>query len=135
MFGRMMTAGALAMLGVTTMALPAPATAQGWNDDRGASYQLVQRRRDRGDARWSDRRRGYRDDPRWYREGRRDYGGGRDRCRDRGTGGTIIGAIAGGLLGNAAVGQRGDGTAGALVGAGVGALAGRSIDRSDGRRC
>jgi len=51
------------------------------------------------------------------------------RC-DRGTGGTIIGAIAGGLLGNAAVGHHGDRTAGSIAGAGVGALLGRSIDRN-----
>jgi len=49
------------------------------------------------------------------------------RC-DRGDGGTIIGAIAGGLLGNAAAG-RGDRGAGTIVGAGVGALAGRALDR------
>ena len=49
------------------------------------------------------------------------------RC-DKGTGGTILGAIAGGLLGNAAAG-RGDRGAGTIVGAGVGALAGRAIDR------
>jgi len=50
------------------------------------------------------------------------------RC-DKGTGGTILGAIAGGLLGNAAVGRRGNNTAGILAGAGVGALAGNAIDR------
>lgn len=49
------------------------------------------------------------------------------RC-DRGTGGTILGAIAGGLLGGAAAG-RGDRGVGTVVGAGVGALAGRAIDR------
>lgn len=55
------------------------------------------------------------------------------RCRGSGTTGTVLGAIVGGLLGDAAVGRRGDGTAGAIVGAGVGALAGRAIDRSDDR--
>ncbi len=55
------------------------------------------------------------------------------RCRGNGTTGTILGAIVGGLLGDAAVGRHGDGTAGAIVGAGVGALAGRAIDRSDNR--
>ena len=48
---------------------------------------------------------------------------------DRGTGGTILGAIAGGLLGNAAVGRRGNNAAGALASAGIGALAGNAIDR------
>lgn len=55
------------------------------------------------------------------------------RCRGSGTTGTVLGAIVGGLLGDAAVGRHGDGTAGAIVGAGVGALAGRAIDRSDDR--
>jgi len=53
----------------------------------------------------------------------------RERCND-GDGGTIIGAIAGGLLGHGIAG-RGDRTLGAVVGAGAGALAGRAIDRSD----
>jgi hypothetical protein len=67
----------------------------------------------------------------YYRGYRGDRG---YRCRSDGTGGTIIGAIAGGLLGNE-VGKgggryrRGDGTTGAIIGAGVGALAGRAIDR------
>ena len=64
----------------------------------------------------------YRYPPRRY-YGRRYY----RRC-DRGTGGTIIGAIAGGLLGNAAAG-RGNRGAGTVIGAGAGALAGRAIDR------
>ena len=49
-----------------------------------------------------------------------------------GSTGTIIGAIAGGLLGNQVAG-RGDRTLGAILGAGAGALAGRAIDRSDCR--
>ena len=56
----------------------------------------------------------------------------RGRCRDSGTTGTIIGAIAGGLLGKeVAEGRynRGDGTTGAIIGGAVGALAGRAIDR------
>ena len=40
----------------------------------------------------------------------------------------MIGAIAGGLLGNSVAGY-GDRTAGTIIGAGVGALAGRAIDR------
>jgi len=90
--------------------------------------------------------RGYRDSYRdgynrdgWYnRDGYRSYRGydrsyrsyrAREKCRD-GDGGTIIGAIAGGLLGNAIAG-RGDRTLGTVLGAGGGALAGRAIDRSD----
>ncbi|MGN6269618.1 MAG: glycine zipper 2TM domain-containing protein [Sphingomonas sp.] len=61
-----------------------------------------------------------------YRRHYRDY----RRCRDNGDGGTIIGAIAGGLLGHEIAG-RGDHTVGTILGAGAGALAGRAIDRSD----
>ena len=64
---------------------------------------------------------------------RRDYRGYRNyrgnRCSS-GTTGTILGAIAGGLLGREVVGRRGDRTAGTIVGAGAGALAGRAIDRN-----
>lgn len=49
------------------------------------------------------------------------------RC-DRGSGGTIIGAIAGGLLGNRAAGHRDRGM-GTVFGAGAGALIGREVDR------
>jgi len=70
------------------------------------------------------------------RYAQRTYYGGRyynhygRRCS--GSTGTIIGAIAGGLLGNEIAG-RGDRTLGAIIGAGAGALAGRAIDRSDCR--
>lgn len=91
--------------------------------------------------------RGYRGDYRDYRE-YRDYRGDRPRYayRDRyyrqrcsdGTAGTILGAIAGGLLG----GEIGRGSSyrrsgtGTIIGAGAGALAGRAIDGGDcrGRR-
>ena len=49
------------------------------------------------------------------------------RC-DRGTGGTILGAIAGGLIGNAGAGRR-DRELGTIVGGGAGALSGRAIAR------
>jgi hypothetical protein len=73
----------------------------------------------------------YRDDYRSYRGNDREYRNyrAREKCRD-GDGGTIIGAIAGGLLGNSIAG-RGDRTVGTIIGGGVGALAGRAIDRSD----
>ncbi len=63
-----------------------------------------------------------------------DYRYDRYRCRDNGTGGAIIGAIAGGLLGSE-VSRRGEKTTGAVVGAAVGAVAGHVIDKGDGRRC
>jgi len=61
-----------------------------------------------------------------YRNYRRDRG---YRC-DKGTGGTVIGAVAGGLAGRE-IARRGNRTEGAIIGAAVGALAGRAIDKSD----
>ena len=77
-----------------------------------------------------------RDDGRYYgqRYAPQTYYGGRyynhygRRCS--GTTGTILGAIAGGLLGSSVAG-RGDHALGAIIGAGAGALAGRAIDRND----
>jgi uncharacterized protein YcfJ len=96
--------------------------------------------RDRYDDgyRYSDYDRGYdrdyRDDRREYRNERRyrnnGYRNDYQRCRNSGTGGTIIGAVAGGLLGNE-VARRGNKTEGSIIGAAVGALAGRAIDKSD----
>lgn len=138
--------------GLAASVVPAGAGAQYW-DGYNDSYYPVRHYRggdgdgyyarrdygdrgygDRGDWYGADRERGY-----YYAPGGRAYHPAADRrgyyrrptrCRDDGTGGTIIGAIAGGLLGNAAVGRHGDNTAGTIVGAGVGALAGRAIDRS-----
>ena len=70
-----------------------------------------------------------------YDRGRDYRRNARDRRCSKGTGGMIIGAVAGGLLGRTVVSRRGDKTAGTIVGAGVGALAGRAIDRSGGRGC
>ena len=64
--------------------------------------------------------------------GSNDYGQQTRRCSN-GTTGTILGAIAGGLVGNGIAG-RGDRTLGAVLGGGAGALAGRAIDRN-GNRC
>lgn len=71
-------------------------------------------------------RRDYRD--RDYQDNYRNY----NRC-GKGTGGTIIGAVAGGLLGNQ-VARRGNRTEGSIIGAAVGALAGRAIDKA-GSNC
>ena len=57
----------------------------------------------------------------------RGYYGRRPRCHG-GAGGTIIGAIAGGLLGNAVAGY-GNRGAGTIIGGGFGALAGNAIAR------
>ena len=92
-----------------------------------------------------DRRYGhYYDAGRYYRDGRyyperrltrydRVYRGndGRYYCRrSDGTTGLIIGAVAGGLLGNALDNGRSS-TLGTLLGAGGGALIGRSLDRGE----
>ena len=55
----------------------------------------------------------------------------RDPCR-KGDTGTIIGAIAGGLLGREIAG-RGDRTVGTIVGGAAGALLGREVSRSNCR--
>ena len=115
MFKKLSLAAAALAMGATAIVPAVPAAAQGRH------YQ----------GRYYDR--GY-DNGRNYRgyDDRRDYRGRNyrsDRCND-GTGGTIIGAIAGGLLGNVVAG-RGDRTLGTVLGAGGGALAGRAIDRSD----
>lgn len=87
-----------------------------------------------------DASRYYRDDPR-YRERRLDrrdriYRGSDDRyyCRrPDGTTGLIVGAIAGGILGNI-IARGGSETLGTILGAGAGAVIGREIER-DGVSC
>ncbi len=95
---------------------------------------------------YRDRGRGYRDDGRGYDRGYRgegyrgrpNYYRGDRRCGSGATG-TVLGAVAGALLG----GEIGRGSSyrrsgtGTIVGAGAGALIGREIDRGDcnnGRR-
>lgn len=78
-------------------------------------------------------------DGRYYdRGGYRDYRGYDRRYARRcnnGTTGTIVGAIAGGLLGRA-VDTRGDRTLGTVLGGVGGAVAGNAIEKSDNpRRC
>jgi len=127
---RKIIAAVAATTAVFTATVPMAAQAQYY----GGRYEQVRDwRGDRGY--YGDR--GYRRDgyyrDRGYSRDRGYYRGDRGRCRDKGTGGTIIGAIAGGLLGHE-IGNgrydRGDGTTGAILGAGVGALAGRAIDRN-----
>lgn len=111
-------------------AVPAAAQSYRYDDDRyERSYRddrydrREYRRYDRRADRRYDARRDYRryDDRRYYRQ-----------CDD-GTGGTIIGGVAGALAGREIAGRRGDRTAGAIIGGAIGALAGRAIDRSDSR--
>jgi len=111
MYRALTLAGAL--LAVAALLAPSAASAQFWSSGRNAPYSA----------------RGYgRGIPPASNPERNGVAGQRRHC-DNGTGGTIIGAIAGGLLGNAAIGRRGDRTAGTIAGAGVGALVGRAADR------
>jgi uncharacterized protein YcfJ len=114
MFKKLTLAGAAIAMGAASLVPATPAFAQRY--DRG--YYS-----DRYDRGYSDRR-VYRGSDRSYRNYRA-----RQKCQD-GDGGTIIGAIAGGLLGNSVAG-RGDRTLGTVLGGAAGALAGRAIDRSD----
>jgi uncharacterized protein YcfJ len=117
------TIGALVLAATAVTGFTAtPAMARHGYDDSYSHYDRGDRydRYDRYD------RREYRRGDRYYRNNdRNNY----RRC-DKGTGGTIIGAVAGGLLGNE-VARRGNKTEGSIIGAAVGALAGRAIDKSD----
>lgn len=145
---RQMIVGALALaaLAMPVTMVPSAALAQDWHGDhrdhdRG-HWDHGNRDHGRSGYHWQGDRHGwdpshsYRYDRR-YRErrlGRNDYvyrgGDGRYYCRrNDGTTGLVIGAIGGGLLGNAIGGN----TLGTLLGAGGGALLGRSIDRGNVR--
>lgn len=129
MFKKIALSTAVAVSALT--ALPAAAEAQsryGYSSRYDNGYYNQGQRYDRRyqqqryDRRYSNQR---------YRGQR--YGNYYGRRCSSGSAGTIIGAIAGGLLGREVAG-RGDRTVGAIVGAGAGALAGRAIDRDDCRR-
>ena len=122
MFRKLSLAGAALAMSASALIPATPAAAQRYDhyyqdqrgDDRGY-YQQDRYQQDRG-------YRGYRDNRREYRD---------RRCNN--DGGTIIGAIAGGLLGNGIAGH-GNRALGTVLGAGAGALAGRAIARSDDPR-
>jgi len=120
MFKKLSLAGAAFAIASTALIPAAPAMAQRY--DRGYGYSRYDDgyRNDRG-------YRNYRGQDRRYYSSRRS-----DPCKD-GDGGTVIGAIAGGLAGNAIAG-RGDRTLGAILGGAVGAVAGRAIDKADAPR-
>lgn len=122
MLKKSLTAMVLAATAITGFSA-APAAAR--HNDNGYGYSRSDR-----DYRYDNRR--Y--DNRRYesRYDNRRYNNRNNRC-DKGTGGTIIGAVAGGLVGNE-VARRGDKTEGAIIGAVLGGLAGRAIDRSGNPR-
>ena len=99
---KMVTLSIAALMSTATLGMAAPAAAQnGYYDQRGYSsynvgYDRDDRRYDRRYDRRADRR-DYRQDRRYnqQRYNQRNY-----RQCDNGTGGTIIGAIAGGLAGH-----------------------------------
>lgn len=132
---KMVTLSIAALMSTATLGVATPAAAQnGYYERNGyssydARYGRDDRRYDRRDYRGYDRR-DYRNDRRYnQRNNQRNY-----RQCDNGTGGTIIGAIAGGLAGHEIAG-RGDRTVGTIIGGAVGALAGRAIDKgNDGCR-
>ena len=106
----------VATLGIGTAADARPHDGPRWHDSRGYDRDYRDGRYDRG-YRDYDRRGDYR---------RYNYN---RRCSN-GTTGTVVGAIAGGLLGRT-IDSRGDRTLGTVLGAGAGALAGRAVERSD----
>jgi len=110
---KQITLAAAALVTVGTGLVPVAAEAQRYGSRYERSY--------RGD-RYYNNGRVYRD------RGYNNYRA-RQKCND-GDGGTIIGALAGGLLGHQVAG-RNDRVLGAVVGGVGGALAGRAIDRSD----
>ncbi len=111
---------ASAALAMSTVALiPAEASAQRWGGDR---YERQYRGHD--GYRGYDNRRNYRGNDRRYH---------RDQRCDSGTTGTIIGAIAGGLLGRT-IDSRGDRTLGTVLGGVGGAVAGNAIGKSNNPR-
>ncbi|HZV58610.1 MAG TPA: glycine zipper 2TM domain-containing protein [Sphingobium sp.] len=121
--------GAALALGAGTIAATPAQARDNWN-----GHGRYEQRYDRHDQRYDrydrhnrgyDNRVRYQYDNRGYRYN--------ERCRSDGTAGTIIGAIAGGLLGNSVVGRHGDKTAGTIIGGAVGAVAGRAIDKGDDR--
>ena len=131
-------AGTLAM-GITSFA-PMAAQAQGYGrgyDDRGYSRAYNDDRyRDHDRAYVRAERDGWNQGPAYYETDRpRHYRNARDyrytdrRCQN-GTTGTLVGAIAGGLLGRV-IDRRGDRTLGTVLGAGAGALAGNAVERSN----
>jgi hypothetical protein len=127
-------AGALAM-GLASLT-PVAASAQqyggrgyydygrGYDDDGYRDHERAYRRAARDG--WNQQPR-YEDGGRYYRDGRA-YSYNQRRCQD-GTIGTVVGALAGGLLGRT-IDSRGDRTLGTVLGAGAGALAGNAVGRS-----
>lgn len=120
---------------VTSAAAPAWADSSADQYRRGDRYRPGDYYESRGDYRARQRRAQRRADRRYeqsrYEQSRYDQRyDNRTRECDRGVGGTAVGAVAGGLLGNE-VARRGDKTGGAILGAVLGGVLGNVIDRRD----
>jgi len=118
MLKKLSLAGATLAMGAAALA-PAGADAQRYHGHQHRAYQEA----------YHD---GYNQGPRYYRGGNyRHNDRGYRRCNS-GTTGTIVGAIAGGLLGRT-IDTRGDRALGTVLGAGAGALAGNAVEKSGNR--
>ncbi|HMO75968.1 MAG TPA: glycine zipper 2TM domain-containing protein [Sphingopyxis sp.] len=133
---KMVTLSIAALMSTATLGLATPAAAQQHGYYNGG-YSTYDARYGRDDRRYNQRdyrgydRRDYRNDRRYDQ---RRYNNRNYRQCDNGTGGTIIGAIAGGLAGHEIAG-RGDKAVGTIIGGAIGAIAGRAIDKgNDGCR-
>jgi len=127
---KFMSFAAVATMAVTSLGVAAPAAARDHGYDRyNGRYERGYQDYRRGDYYRDARSYQYRND---YRGNNRNYYRGY-RCQNDGAAGTIIGAIAGGLIGHEVAGRRGDKTAGTIIGGAVGAVAGRAIDKGDNR--
>ena len=122
MLKKLSLAGAAFAMGAAALVPATPAMAQRY-DRGGYGYNY-----DRYGNGYGYQNRGYRGQDRHYYNNR-SY----NRCKD-GDGGTVIGAIAGGLAGHEIAGRRGDRTLGVILGGVVGAVAGRAIDKADAPR-
>lgn len=116
MFKKLSLAGAALAMSTVAM-IPAEASAQRYGD----RYERQHRGYD--NYRGYDNRRNYRGNDRRYRN---------QRCNN-GTTGTIVGAIAGGLLGRT-IDSRGDRALGTVLGGVGGAVAGNAIEKSNNPR-
>lgn len=130
MFKKIAISTAIAASALTVMPAAAQAQSYGYYPGYGYSSRSYN---PRYDQRYYSRYNGYNAyNPyagQTYYQGRYNYNYGY-RCNNGSTG-TIIGAIAGGLLGSQVAG-RGDRAIGAIIGGAAGALAGREIDRNSG---
>lgn len=114
--------GAAALAMGATALIPTAAEAQRYGHRYERAYDSAYGDGYNRDARYSQR--GY------YDRGRYNY---RSRRCNNGTTGTIVGAIAGGLLGRT-IDTRGDRTLGTVLGGAGGALAGHAIEKSNNPR-